>query len=355
MDAISAGKRPRRGFTLVEILVVIVIIGLLAALLTPAIIAAMNRAKVAAIKLDLSQLDMAITEYKQKNGDYPPDFAGLQSSLAPADRDDNLVQATQTAILRHLRRAFPRYVPIGADPDNPAPSAWDRFREDVQLGTGGTANGSGVDGGLDPANLTPASAIVFWLGGLPDPNPNSKRLLGFSANPRNPFDPTAPPLPKLFEFSEPRLRRFTDFQPASQDDDALPWLVYTPSRREAPYVYFRARDEDYPGSQYVYTPPSGETAEIVRPYYKVSTPGGPLDEGWVSPDTYQIISAALDDRFGATSTTDGQPVAEDTAGEDAPHFPSGDNFKSSTDYPEFLGHHDNVTNFSEGTLEDEMP
>lgn len=75
-------QRPARGFTLVELLVVIVIIALLAALITPAVMAAMKKAKQVRISTELSQLHSAIEAYKSEHGSYPPsNVAQLKSHL----------------------------------------------------------------------------------------------------------------------------------------------------------------------------------------------------------------------------------------------------------------------------------
>src|SRR5437762_10466907 len=89
------GSRPR-GFTLVEMLVVIGIIGLLAALLLPAVNMALRTTRNAAISLEVNQLAAAIEAYKSDKGDYPPNF-----------RDPN-------AVRRHLQRCYPKIDPTYA-------------------------------------------------------------------------------------------------------------------------------------------------------------------------------------------------------------------------------------------------
>jgi len=60
------------GFTLVELLVVIGIIAVLAALIVPAVFQARVTARNAAIKAEIDMLHMAIMNYKNEFGSFPP-------------------------------------------------------------------------------------------------------------------------------------------------------------------------------------------------------------------------------------------------------------------------------------------
>ncbi len=67
------------GFTLVELMVVIVIIGLLAALVVPKFVARTDDAKVAAAKAQIHSLKQALEMFKLKTGSYPSTSEGLEA------------------------------------------------------------------------------------------------------------------------------------------------------------------------------------------------------------------------------------------------------------------------------------
>ena len=67
-------RRPRHeGFTLIEMIVVIVIIGILAAILLPAVSKARSKAREAVAAADIRNIEMALRQYEQDNGGFPPD------------------------------------------------------------------------------------------------------------------------------------------------------------------------------------------------------------------------------------------------------------------------------------------
>lgn len=72
----------RRGFTLLEVMVVVVILGILAALVVPKIISRPDEARAIAAKQDIASLMQALKLYRLDNQRYPSTEQGLQALVA---------------------------------------------------------------------------------------------------------------------------------------------------------------------------------------------------------------------------------------------------------------------------------
>jgi prepilin-type N-terminal cleavage/methylation domain-containing protein len=154
----------RTAFTLVELLVVIGILAILAALITPAIFQARVSARNAAIEAEIDMLHMAIMNYKNEYGSFPPCTGPTTAGSDAA---------------KHLQRLFPRAT---------SPSS-----EFIKSGEGDGIDNDG-DGAVDEAGetyqvvLSPVNSLLYWLEGYtgsptqPLTGGNRKKLFDWDAS-----------------------------------------------------------------------------------------------------------------------------------------------------------------------------
>ncbi len=94
-SALEPPARPARtaGFTLIEIMVVVVIIGLLAAAIVPQVVGRVEEARISRAKEDIEAITTALTMYRIDNFQYPTTDQGLQA----------LVQQPSDPSIKHWR------------------------------------------------------------------------------------------------------------------------------------------------------------------------------------------------------------------------------------------------------------
>lgn len=75
----SINYRSVSGFTLIEVMVVVVILGILAAIIVPKIMSRPEQARMVKVKQDMLAIESALDLYKLDNGRYPSTDQGLQA------------------------------------------------------------------------------------------------------------------------------------------------------------------------------------------------------------------------------------------------------------------------------------
>jgi general secretion pathway protein G len=84
MESVRKGTgtlRDRSGFTLIEIMVVIVILGLLAALVVPKLIGRTEEAKKTQARVQIRNIEQALGLYKLDNGFFPSTEQGIEALI----------------------------------------------------------------------------------------------------------------------------------------------------------------------------------------------------------------------------------------------------------------------------------
>ncbi|HEY2414603.1 MAG TPA: prepilin-type N-terminal cleavage/methylation domain-containing protein [Pirellulaceae bacterium] len=327
------------GFTLVEMLVVITIIGILAALLLPAVMIAIRTARNAAIALEIKQIDTAVEAYRLEKGDYPPNF-----------RDPNIVR-------RHITKCYPRI----------DPQYFTYFMNKVFPSSGANAYVAGVSVPV----IDESECLVFWLS-MTDTDPQFP-FLSFPVT-----DATGTPYPtgvqydaynnttgtgkqaspkRYYDFDQTRLLSSNSadvksFQAKYCGDtfyiyiDSRSYNVFpggvTPSGTRTDLVQFKQRDGN---DTYAI---ADDIASGVRPYW-TSPPKltGTLPTGTAfrnitalkpaNQTTFQIICAGQDGDYGTDLTIDNDVKIATGA-------LAGTNFNPAG------GDKDNITNFSNGKM-----
>ncbi|MCH7509715.1 MAG: type II secretion system major pseudopilin GspG [Proteobacteria bacterium] len=91
------------GFTLIEIMVVVVILGILAAIVAPNIIGRVEQARVTRARTDIQTIEAALKMYRIDNSRYPSTEQGLEA-LVQKPAGANLPKYTPDGYLERLRK-----------------------------------------------------------------------------------------------------------------------------------------------------------------------------------------------------------------------------------------------------------
>jgi len=135
----------RRGFTLIELMVVIVILGILAGLIVPRIMGRPEQAKQVKARMLIESLSTALKLYKLDNGSYPTTEQGLQALVE---------QPTAGNIPKNWRKGG--YLEKGKVPKDPwqndfiylSPGIHDEF-DIIAYGADGVAGGEDKDADIN--------------------------------------------------------------------------------------------------------------------------------------------------------------------------------------------------------------
>jgi general secretion pathway protein G len=132
----------RSGFSLIELMIVIVILGLLASFLVPKIMDRPDEARVTKASVDIRQLEFALKLYKLDNGVYPTTEQGLAALVR---------KPTASPVPRNYKSSG--YLEGNSAPRDPwgneytyrSPGEEGRNYEIISLGADGAPDGEGVN------------------------------------------------------------------------------------------------------------------------------------------------------------------------------------------------------------------
>lgn len=277
-------RRRRDAFTLIEMLVVVVIIGILAALITAAVSYALNTAGRARNRVEISQIQSAVEAFKAKYNKNIPSrlFLSETGNYTPGGSDPAWLVLLKQDSATYLSAIWPR---LGAQVD------WN----------GNGAIDSAAAGG--DMVLEGDQCLVFFLGGIPAISGGLPITQGFSTDPTNPanFGAGVQVQKPFYEFLSSRLVNKNLGGAAIHASTAPLMLSYLDTYGTAnagtittgrPYAYFSSYDSKNGYNRYG----TSDCATLgLWPYAQSAGQ-------YYSPTGYQIISAGKDFTFGQGST-----------------------------------------------------
>ena len=97
-------NRHQGGFSLLEIMVVVVIIGILVATIAPNLFGETERARITRVKVDISALEDALERYKMENFNYPTTDQGLEALVTKSAIPPEPKHFKQGGYVRRLQK-----------------------------------------------------------------------------------------------------------------------------------------------------------------------------------------------------------------------------------------------------------
>jgi general secretion pathway protein G len=132
-----------RGFTLIEIMVVVVILAILGTLVAPQILGRIDEARVTKAKNDLRLYESALDLYRMDNFRYPTTDQGLEA-LVKKPNDPNLKNWRPEGYVKQLQKD-----PWGHDYVYVAPGTNGAPYDLLSLGADGQPGGTGIDADIN--------------------------------------------------------------------------------------------------------------------------------------------------------------------------------------------------------------
>ncbi len=81
------------GFTLIEIMVVVIILGILVSLIAPNIFGVLDDAEITATRVQIRNLEVALDTYRMNHSRYPTTDQGLEALLNPPGRQRGYIDS----------------------------------------------------------------------------------------------------------------------------------------------------------------------------------------------------------------------------------------------------------------------
>jgi len=144
---LSAPRPASAGFTLLEIMVVVVILGILAALVAPNVIRRIDDANITKVKQDIRALETALNLYRMDNFRYPTTEQGLEA-LVKQPNDPNIRNWKPGGYVRSLQKD-----PWGNDYAYISPGTRGGDYDLYTLGADNQQGGEGTDADIGNWNI----------------------------------------------------------------------------------------------------------------------------------------------------------------------------------------------------------